>query len=139
MQKIILISCSSTKLDHIAKAKNLYISPLFKYNLKYAQSFSPAKIFILSAKYGLLSLEQEIEPYNETLNKATDSQIKDWAEKVIVSLQKETNLVQDEFVFLAGEKYRRHLVPRLVNYSIPMKGMLIGEQLSYLKNKFSNY
>ncbi len=35
-KKIVLISCVSKKLAHRAKAKELYISTLFKLNLKYA-------------------------------------------------------------------------------------------------------
>lgn len=53
MVKIVLISCVSKKLDHKAKAKDLYTSPLFKYNLKYAEKIGADKIFILSAKYSL--------------------------------------------------------------------------------------
>ena len=41
MAKIVLISCVSKKLDHSAKARDMYISPLFKLSLKYAiSSFS---------------------------------------------------------------------------------------------------
>ena len=50
--KIVLISCASKKLNHKAKAGDLYISQLFKSGLRYAKSLNPDKIFILSAKYG---------------------------------------------------------------------------------------
>ena len=62
MKKIVLISCVSKKLAVKSKAENLYSSVLFKYNLRYAKSLNPEKIFILSAKYGLLSLDDEVEP-----------------------------------------------------------------------------
>ena len=39
----------------------------------------------------------------------------------------------DEFVFLAGDRYRKNLVPHMKNYSVPMKGLGIGKQLKYLK------
>jgi hypothetical protein len=67
-KQIVLISCASRKLSQKAKVKDLYVSTLFKLNLKYAQQLEPDNIFILSAKHGLLSLEQEIEPYEQTLN-----------------------------------------------------------------------
>ena len=67
MAKIVLISCVSKKLSHKSKAQELYISPLFRKNIQYAKSLNPDKIFILSAKYGLIKLEEEIEPYNKTL------------------------------------------------------------------------
>ena len=46
--KVVLISCASKKLNRKAKAEDLYISPLFKLNLKYAKSLNPDKIFILA-------------------------------------------------------------------------------------------
>ena len=133
MAKIILISCSSKKIPYRTKAKDIYSSPLFKLNLKYAESLNPDKIFILSAKYGLLDLNQEIKPYNTTWNKMKDDEIKLWANKVLENLSRETNLKHDEFIFLAGEKYRKYLVPKINNYKIPLQGLGIGKQLKFLK------
>lgn len=133
MGKIVLISCASKKLDERVEAKDLYVSPLFKYNLKYARSLHPDKIFILSAKYGLLKLEDKVGPYNTTLNDMKDAEIRTWSINVLEQLKKEANLEQDKFIFLAGEKYRRHLAPQMKNYQIPLKGLGIGKQLKYLK------
>jgi hypothetical protein len=47
--KNVLISCVSQKLEHRAKAKDLYVSTLFRYNLQYAMSMNADRIFILSA------------------------------------------------------------------------------------------
>jgi len=131
--KIVLISCASKKLRKKAKAKDLYLSNLFKLNLNYAYSLNPDKIFILSAKYGLLDLDEEIEPYNLTLNKIKDEEIQDWANKVLDQLKGKTDLQEDEFIFLAGENYRKYLLPRIKNYKIPLKGLGIGKQLKFLK------
>ncbi len=136
--KIVLISCVSKKLNHKARAEELYISSLFKLNMKYALSLNPDKIFILSAKYGLIKLDEEIEPYNETLNEKKDGEIKEWAEEVLKKLAKEADLENDEITFLAGEKYRKHLLPNIKNYKIPLKGLGIGKQLEFLKHKTEN-
>ena len=138
MARIVLISCASKKQAGKAKAKNLYSSPLFRLSLAYANSLNPDKIFILSAKYGLLELEQEIEPYNLTLNSLKDNEIKIWAEKVLEQLRKEADLENDEFIFLAGEKYRRYLIPNIKNYKIPMQNLGIGKQLKFLKEQIEN-
>jgi len=130
---IVLISCVSKKLSCKAKAKDLYISPLFRVNLQYAQQFSPQKIFILSAKYGLVQLDEEIEPYDITLNRMSTSERKDWAANVISQLQKYCDLKNDHFVILAGEKYRQFLLPHLKSYEIPLAGLPIGKQLQFLK------
>lgn len=127
------MSCVSQKLPHRAKAKDLYISTLFKLNLKYAKSICPDSIYILSAKYGLLSLEQEIEPYEQTLNNMPAREIKLWASKVLGKLNAITPLDEAEFIFLAGEKYRKYLLPKIKNVQVPLKGLRIGEQLQRLK------
>ena len=95
MEKIILISCVSKKLDKKSKAKDLYISPLFRYNLQYAKSLNPDKIFILSAEHGLLELDEEINPYNKTLNKMSNEEIKEWSSNVLGKLSKLANLKED--------------------------------------------
>lgn len=131
--RIVLISCVSQKLSHRAKAKDLYVSTLFRLNLKYAKLLNPDAIYILSAKYGLLSLEQEIEPYEQTLNNMRSDEIKDWARKVIAQLDEVASLEMVEFTFLAGDKYRKYLLPHTKNSVIPLKGLRIGEQLQRLK------
>lgn len=132
MKNIVLISCVSKKLDKKSTAENIYISPLFKKNLTYAKSLNPNEIYILSAEHGLLKLTDEIEPYDKTLNNMPSNEIKEWSKKVISKLSSLTDLKNDEFTFLAGEKYRKYLIPELNNVNIPMKGLKIGKQLQWL-------
>ena len=137
MGKIVLISCVSKKLSNPVKASDLYVSSLFKKNLAYAKKINPDKIYILSAKYGLLSLDQVISPYNVTLNTMKNIEIKKWSEKVLVDLKKVANLETDEIIFLAGIKYRKYLIPNIKNFKIPMEGLSIGKQLRWLKAKIN--
>jgi glycerophosphoryl diester phosphodiesterase len=138
MAKIVLISCVSKKLNHKAKAKDLYVSSLFQYNLKYANSLNPDKIFILSAKYGLIDLNKEIEPYDKTLNNMASEEKRTWANSVLNQLKKVSDLSKDEFIFLAGNNYRKYLLPYLTHYKIPMKNLGIGKQLKFLKESVKN-
>ncbi len=138
MAKIILISCVSKKLNHKSEARDLYVSPLFQKNLKYAKLLNPDRIFILSAEYGLLNLNKEIEPYDKTLNKMSSDEIKEWANFVLKQLQEVFDLNKDEFVFLAGNNYRKFLLPHIRNYKIPMLGLGIGKQLKWLTEKIKN-
>lgn len=131
--RIILVACGSKKLEKKSKAKDLYISPLFKYSIVYARKLKPDKIFILSAKYGLLELAKEIEPYNKTLNKMSAAQVRNWSAGIVEQLRKVVNLNSDEIIFLAGDKYRKYLIPHIANYKIPLKGLGIGKQLKFLK------
>jgi len=131
--RIVLISCASQKLKKQTKARELYVSILFKLNLKYAEKLTPDHIFILSAKYGLVTLDQEIEPYDQTLNMMSSSEVKKWANQILDQLREYCSTEETEFVFLAGERYRKHLLPHLKNIQIPLQGLGIGKQIHKLK------
>lgn len=133
MGRVVLVSCASKKLNKRAKAKDLYISTLFKMNLKFAHTFHPSKIFILSAKYGLVDLKQNIDPYNQTLNTMSVYERKNWAAKVKKQMTKKVDFEKDQIIFLAGKRYRENLVPFFKNVTIPLDGLSIGKQLKYLK------
>lgn len=135
MKKIVLISCVKSKLDHPAKARDLYISDLFRSSLAYAQSLKPDKIFILSAKYGLLELDDQIKPYELTLKTMPTAEVKAWSIRVLASLRQKADLKNDLFIFLAGDKYRKYLIPELAYYQIPMKGLSFGQQLHEMKRR----
>jgi hypothetical protein len=51
---------------------------------------------------------------------------------VLNELSRWTDLEKDEFIFLAGNKYRKYLLPHITNYKIPMEGLPIGKQLQWL-------
>lgn len=135
MKKVVLISCVSKKLTHTARARDIYVSPLFRLNLAYAESLNPDAIYVLSAKHGLLPLDDEIAPYDLTLNTMGAVQIKAWAAGVVAQLAAVTDLRRDRFVFLAGDKYRKFIVPHLTRFEVPMQGLTIGRQLQFLSKR----
>jgi hypothetical protein len=102
-------------------------------SLKYAESLSSDVIYVLSAKHGLLSLEEIVEPYDLTLNQLSMSEVKRWAERTVEQLKQVANLASDRFIFLAGERYRRFIVPQVVTSEIPLQGLSVGTQLLFLK------
>jgi len=134
MKTIVLISCVSKKKNYETTAENLYDSSLFKYSLSYAKKLNPDRIYILSALYGLLELTDVIKPYNKTLNKMSKNERIKWSEMVLEQMKsKGVDFENDRFIILAGNKYRENLIKHFKNYEIPLEGMKIGEQLSYLK------
>ena len=135
MKKIVLISCVSKKRAVKSRAAELYTSTLFKLNLQYAKKLKPDAIFILSAKHGLLALDDEIAPYDVTLNNMRVDERKAWANKIIEQLRLHADLQHDRFIVLAGERYRQYLLHHLLSYEIPLKKLLIGKQLQYLKKQ----
>lgn len=148
MKKIILISCVSQKKNTKTKAKELYLSALFKKSLAYAENLNADAIYILSAKHGLLDLDKEIEPYNETftyvqpvkrilkngeeIKVLTSDERNKWGEKVINQLKKVADIQKDTFIVLAGQKYIEPIEKYIKNLQNPLEGKKIGERLQFL-------
>ncbi len=134
MHHYVLIACASKKRPSRAPAGDFYLGDLFRKSLRYAESARPHGIFILSAKHGLLHRHEEIEPYDLTLNRMPIAERKVWADRVLLQLKGKTDVKKDRFKFLAGKKYREHLIPSLCNCEVPMEGLGIGKQLQFLDN-----
>jgi hypothetical protein len=117
--------------------KDLYTSPLFTKSLAYARTLQTDKIFILSSKYGLLDLCQEVSPYNVDLKHLSVCERKELAERILTALKKETCLEHDQFIILAGERAIKYIVGHIQNYEIPMKGLKIGEKLHWLNARLN--
>lgn len=132
-KKIVLISCVSQKQSRKSRVQDLYVSTLFKLNLKYAEKLKPDGIYVLSAKYGLLSLNEEVAPYNQTLNEMSATEVKSWSAEVLHQIKHVSDIENTMYIFLAGDRYRKYLLPALKDYTIPLQGLRIGEQLSKLK------
>ena len=132
-KRIVLISCVSKKLPRRSKARDLYVSTLFKLSLQYAEKLAPDAIFILSAKYELLPIDREVDPYEQTLNKMRDHEVRAWASRVLAQIRAAVQIDDTEFTFLAGAKYRKYLLPHMVDHQIPLYGLTIGRQLKRLK------
>lgn len=129
-----LISCVGQKQPTPAKAKDLYISAWFTKARAYVERSSDPW-FILSAEHGLVDPEITIAPYEKTLNTMGVRSRREWAAKVISQMRK--RLPQcDRIVVFAGARYREFLMDylrtRAPRVLIPMEGLAIGEQLSWL-------
>ena len=132
MKTIVLISCVKSKIPTATKAKDLYMSPLFKKMWKYAESTKPDAIYILSAEHHLLDPEKVIEPYEKTLLKMSTAERKAWSNIVFEQLKEVADVEEDLFVFLAGMPYRKFLVGRVSKSIAPLEGLGIGRQLHKL-------
>jgi len=110
----ILISCTKRKLKYKAKAEKMYSkSPVFRKKLLLAQKIVPKeKIFVLSAKHGLISLEKEIEPYDLSMKQKNKEEKNQWGMKIVNQLEKIFGNQMNEHLFLvlAGRDYYEPLV-----------------------------
>ncbi|MEZ9464883.1 DUF6884 domain-containing protein [Vibrio splendidus] len=64
---IYVVGCSANKVKYSCKAIDMYKSQRFQSSIAKALS-KPGQCFILSGLYGLLSLNDNIEPYDMDLN-----------------------------------------------------------------------
>lgn len=134
-KRIVLLACVATKLPHAAPARELYNSPLFKSSLRYAESLHPDDIVILSAKHYVVPLNKILKPYNKTLLNMPQDEVREWAVQVLKILADKYDLDNDKFIILAGDKYRKYITPELAHWSAPLKGLRIGQQLSWYIKK----
>lgn len=135
--KIYVIGCSKKKLDHPAKASEMYSpSTLFGKCLDYANQESDyqndGKIVILSALYGAITPEKEIEPYDKTVGDLSVSDRKEWDESNIEIISRIAPKIT--IIWLAGKSYMpKNGLPSNWKCEFPMNGMGIGKRLQFLK------
>jgi basic membrane lipoprotein Med (substrate-binding protein (PBP1-ABC) superfamily) len=141
MAKIVLLSCTKSKLDHKAPAQELYsASPMFKKTLEYGKSLNPDKMFILSAKHHLVPLNKELDPYDKTLKEMPKDEKEKWGEETVKQMKSHgLNLEKDKFIFLTGSEYLKpfkEYIPEK-NMEKPMEGRRLGERLKWLNSQIS--
>jgi cytoplasmic iron level regulating protein YaaA (DUF328/UPF0246 family) len=136
MQKVAIISCVSKKKKGSYPAKELYDSPLFKYAYKYAKKECD-KIFIISAKYGLIGENDIISDYDLSVKQMKKRQKMIWADTVNKQIQAKIT----EPVVLqihAGREYTEYLLyPLSGRYPIELilDGYMIGQRLQWYKKE----
>jgi hypothetical protein len=132
---VCLVACTSRKGDQPSSAEFIYKSPLFSAARSYAEKRAN-QWFILSAKHGLLSPNDVINPYNESLMSQSDSQRKEWSEVVHKAFAARVP-PGGRVIFLAGSAYRSGLAPRFEaegrETAAPMSELGIGSQVAWLQ------
>jgi hypothetical protein len=71
--KLVVIPCGGAKLTAPAPARELYIGSMFRDQLATALTMTtPENVRILSAKHGLLTLDEIVEPYDVKMGSGDD-------------------------------------------------------------------
>jgi hypothetical protein len=140
-----LVSCGASKLPHAAPARDLYTSPLFRKSLAYAER-TCARVYILSAKHGLVELDQVLAPYDVKLVGGWRV-INPWAERVTEQLVARHRTESVDVMILAGRAYADRLAECIHFARItanadwrtfePMQHMQVGERLQWLNRQLS--
>ena len=129
---IAFISCVKKKKMTPCAARELYSSDLFRKSLQYAEKHAD-KVYILSAKYGLLEPDDIIAPYEMTLKSMSVREQKRWAYSVYQKFIAKGGNPEESAVFLCGENYRKYLILKFPNARVPLKGLSFGNQLKWYK------
>lgn len=127
-----LVACCGRKLDHVAPAKDLYQSQLFRASRAYAEA--RGEWAILSARHYLLWPDKQIRPYDQKLGDGVKSDVTDWAISVRDAIQERPDIRR--VVILAGRLYSHPLAELLrsdgLRVELPLEGMSIGKRLQWL-------
>lgn len=124
---IAFIACSKKKLKYKSPAKNLYQGALFKKALQYT-STRYTEIYILSAKYGILGLDDIIEPYDKTIQKMSITERKEWG--ILVKNQMISRNLKPPFIFFTGSLYNSAFEGEK-----PLFGLSIGRSLFWFNKQ----
>lgn len=132
---VAFVACVGKKGVTAAPARSLYTSAWFVKARSYAEQHADAW-YILSARHGLVTPDQPLEPYEQTLNAMPCNERRRWVAQVWRAIVQVAD-VGDRLVFLAGQRYRELVVPVLAGLGyttqVPMLGLGIGRQLAWLE------
>ena len=133
---IVLISCSKSKLNKPAPARELYTGQLFKKAVAWAER-QGHQWFVISALHGLVTHNQTIAPYDYSLKDRRGSREREsWAHLTIRALSPIHLPKGSRAILIMPELYRRFIQPELdrasITYSNPLQRLSIGKQMQWL-------
>ena len=137
---IVFVGCGVTKMKKPCKAKYMYVGNYVQTCLAYGQTFTcQENIFILSANYGVVALEDKIEPYNKTLNKMSNEEKEQWKNKVISQCNYLGISSNTQIIFICGKNYHQLLSGYFNNITLPLPEKRILIQQNFMNGQIREY
>lgn len=141
--KLIVLACSKTKGTERTSAIDLYQGQLFRKAVDYKQHFYTGSIsVILSAQHHVLKTYEQVDPYNLALKDMTKAEREAWADVAGEQLGRFADSVgTTDIVAYCGKDYMAAVhkavpyIRRFKELHTPVKGMGIGEQLSFFTKR----
>ena len=131
----VLISCSKTKLSTPAIARELYTGQLFKKAVAWAERHQ-YRWFIVSALHGLVTPDQELDPYNFTIKDWRKRERESWAHQAIAGQLTRYASPGSHALLILPQSYRLCIQEELnraaFTYENPVAGLAIGQQMQWL-------
>lgn len=123
------------KITQLAKRNLCTKEFFFKTCLQYAKTFKD-HIYILSAKYGILELDEIISPYDKTLNSMSKKDKSLWVDMVKSQLKEKNISTQEEAIFLCGKNYYSDILHLFDVVQIPLDNLPgMGYQIQWMQSK----
>lgn len=136
-RRLALVSCTGPMRAQPSRARDVFLSPLFKELCAYAEREADAW-FLLSAEHGLLDPETVITPTATGISRKDSAARREWARLVIEQLTPHLSGVERVLV-LANARAREFLLDFLSRegreVEVPMDGLSLGEQLQWLRKQ----
>jgi hypothetical protein len=132
---IVVVGCTKTKKAYRCKASEMYSeSTLFQKTIRYINSYYYLPYVILSAKYGIITPETVIDPYDVSIT-GVSKNTEDY-NKILWDVAAKLG-DYDKIIALCGSPYVNTISKVCVGKVIvePMKGMGIGQRLQFLDSR----
>ncbi len=128
---IAIIGCGAAKKDGHHAARDLYMGNLFKAHLRFAERLKPRELFVVSAKYGLVQIDEELESYELKLADLDRGELGSWRRRVALDVEALTEM-GELVVILSGEFYASWSDACHRRLSQPFAGLMVGERLQFV-------
>lgn len=137
-QRVILVGCGRKKaLCSLCPARHLYLGNVFKARAAYAEA-DGVPWWIISAKHGLLYVDQMIRPYDVSMESMRPCIRAAWGRAVVsdlVNALRKANVIPTVVEIHAGAKYVSAVRPPAesagLEITTPLAGLGIGKQLRW--------
>lgn len=134
--KIVIVACGQAKQTVRATAEELYTGSYYRACMAYAQTLAPHEdIYILSAKWGLLRLSSELEPYNVTLGESGSIKV------AYAQVQAQRFGIYGSCpVVLGGQRYSLFCQQVFSHIVEPLRGIGgMGKQIAWLRRQAAEF
>ena len=121
---LVIVGCGARKRADRAPAAGLYTGPYFRACLATATAIAARDhVLILSARYGLLALDDQVDPYDLTLGQPGAIDARQLAEQAHAR-----GLFGSAVIALCGARYAALLGEIWADVRTPLAGLGIGQQ-----------
>ncbi|MFJ5635214.1 DUF6884 domain-containing protein [Streptomyces goshikiensis] len=122
---VVVIPCSGAKTSHPAAAGQLYTGSLHKHARRTADALTAqgGTVLVLSARHGLLPLDQVIEPYDQTWKDDGSITVDDLQAQAV-----DLGLTGADVVLLTPSQYTQRAIAVWPNAQTPLAHLGIGRQ-----------